>query len=247
MGAARLVLGLLALLCIGCLAARRKVSDSSRAPRPLPYHAPLPLDASLHSRRPFDLGGLPSVDFSSQVDRVASLGANLSCHARDGYDLGGEAAYVWGVRFHVRSAAQCCAACAAHARVCGEEGRRGQVFYRTKLPPVRGAWRCSDEKGGCNGWSFCPGSDVPGATNRLKRAANVTTPLAMGSLPRQMREAPRRDWPLAVPEHVWPWAMPSQVSWQAGILAAPDARVWVGTTPPDWHLKFCNGILGPCS
>ena len=67
--------------------------------------------------------GLAAVyaDFTASIDRDAALpDAELSCHARDGLDLSGDAAYVWGLGFHVTSAAACCAACAAHARICSQ-------------------------------------------------------------------------------------------------------------------------------
>ena len=67
-------------------------------------------------------------DFSAHVDQQARMAGGLSCHARDGYDLSGDAAYVWGLGFHVSSAAECCRACAAHMRLCSQPKPRGKAI-----------------------------------------------------------------------------------------------------------------------
>ena len=227
------------------------------------------------------LGGFdPKVDpdayaataaFQGKVDRMAAgheLGGaafvadGLSCHAREGYDIAGDAAYVWGLAFNVSSAAECCAACAAQRRTCGPRSSRGKRFW-TASGGRRTQATCSGAPGVCNSWVFCPGSDdTPGASDRcfsytihnhskgecwLKHEANQSVPIAAGpKLPLAMRRAPRRDWPWAVAENVWPWAVPEKIAWQAGLLAAPNAPVWRGTKKPDWHDKFCGGKHGPC-
>ena len=213
---------------------------------------------------------LPSVaaavapeSFAAATDRMAALpeADDLSCHARDGFDIAGDAAYVWGLAFNVASAAECCAACAAQRRVCGKTGSRGQPFWRASRRE-RTQGRCSGAPGVCNAWVFCPGSDQPGATDRcfsytihnhskgecwLKHEANESYPIAHGpTLPLRMRRAPRRDWPWAVAENVWPWEVPERVPWQAGIMARKGAAVWRGTRNPEWHTKFCKGKHGPC-
>ena len=57
--------------------------------------------------------------FAADTDRAAGLDAGrpgtLSCHARDGRDLSGDAAYVWGMKNLVESAGACCAQLAAGA------------------------------------------------------------------------------------------------------------------------------------
>ena len=83
-------------------------------------------DAKRHGKRhgkatpaeakPSPLPGPPASAHTAEVDAAASLGEDLSCHARAGYDLSGDAAYVWGLVFHVPTAADCCKACAAHHR-----------------------------------------------------------------------------------------------------------------------------------
>ena len=53
--------------------------------------------------------------FAAAVDQAAALPPEeaLSCHARDHFDLSGDAAFVWGMGFRVEDAGACCAACAA--------------------------------------------------------------------------------------------------------------------------------------
>ena len=117
----------------------------------------------------------PTGDFAHRVDAGApSLGSGLSCNARDGLDLAGDAAFVWGSNFHVATAcayrgwnacaaryiertcvdgrSQCCEACAAHRATCGQAG----------IDPRRAFWddggrqlRCGRARGLCNAFVFC--------------------------------------------------------------------------------------------
>ena len=202
----------------------------------------------------------PPASFTDGVDATAhslteSL-SGLSCHAREGFDIAGDAAYVWGLAFNVESAAECCAACAAQRAICGQTNARGKPFWRASRRE-RTQGRCSGAPGVCNSWVFCPGSDdTPGANDRcfsytihnhtkgecwLKHEANMSHPIAAGpTLPLRMRRAARRDWPWAVAENVWPWQVPEKIAWQAGLLAPKSSPVWQGTRLPDWHHKFCN-------
>jgi len=55
--------------------------------------------------------------------------ADGTCHARLHTDYMGEQAPVWGLGnpgFHLKDAAECCAACQAHAAVCGKPDSRGK-------------------------------------------------------------------------------------------------------------------------
>jgi len=203
--------------------------------------------------------------FAKQVDSAASALTSsvegMSCHAREGLDIAGDAAYVWGLSFNVASAAECCAACAAQRQTCSQSGSRGKPFWRASRRE-RTQGRCSGAPGVCNAWVFCPGSDTPGAEDRcfsytihnhtqgecwLKHEANESSPIAAGpTLPLRMRRAPRHDWPWAVATNVWPWEVPEKVAWQAGVLATKGAPVWRSRRLPDWHHKFCRGKHGPC-
>ena len=195
------------------------------------------------------------------VNGNAAAMEGLSCHAREGYDLAGDAA-TWGLAFNVESAAESSAACAAQRAVCGHSNSRGKPIWRASRRE-RTQGRCSGAPGVCNSWVFCPGSnDTPGANDRcfsytihnhskgecwLKHEANQSHPIAAGpTLPLRMRRAPRKDWPWAVATNVWPWEVPEKIHWQAGLLAERNAPVWRGTRLPDWHHKFCNGKHGPC-
>ena len=111
------------------------------------YRAPKLLNPQLHAESPWQMLESvlpPNESFAVMVDRAAALpeADGLSCHARDGYDISGEAALVWGLAFHVTSAAECCLACAAHRRTCGSPSSEGTVFWRTALPPSPGPSRC---------------------------------------------------------------------------------------------------------
>mmetsp|Transcript_1203 Transcript_1203/g.2774 ORF Transcript_1203/g.2774 Transcript_1203/m.2774 type:complete len:221 (+) Transcript_1203:30-692(+) len=195
--------------------------------------------------------------FGAQVDVEAALPEQgLSCHARDGYDLSGDAAYVWGLNFHVTSTAACCRACAAHARVCSQAGSRGATFWTAPQA------RCSGRRNACNAWVFCAGTpSTSGAEQRcfsydvhnhtrgecwLKHEPNPANPIAAGPiLPLAMRTAPRKKQPWAVARRIWPWPVPQNISWQSGILAPRAAQVWSTTRQPGWYERFCRRH-GPC-
>ena len=215
---------------------------------------------------PHGVPGQPAANFSTLVDTAAGgLTKDLegySCHAREGFDIAGDAAYVWGLSFNVESAAECCAACAAQRQLCGQANSRGKPFWKASRRE-RSQGRCSGAPGVCNAWVFCPGSnDIKGAEDRcfsytihnhtkgecwLKHEANESMPIAAGpTLPMRMRRAPRKEWPWAVAENVWPWEVPEKIAWQAALLARKGAPVWRGTRLPDWHHKFCRGKHGPC-
>ena len=143
------------------------------------------------------LAGPPADAFTSAVDTGAALPVkeNLSCHARDGFDISGDAAFVWGLSFHVKSASQCCRACAQHQRLCGKgEESQGKVF-------TEDGRKCTSRRSRtCNAWVFCGGPrcfsyDVHNHTFGecwLKHESNEPRPIAVGpTLPLAMRTAPR--------------------------------------------------------
>ena len=188
-----------------------------------------------------------AVDSAAFKQQLAQTGetqmesTGLSCHARQGYDIAGDAAYVWGLAFNVASAAECCAACATQRHICARPANRGKPFWRaSRREKTQG--RCSGS-GVCNAWVFCPGSpEAAGFEDRcfsytihnhtkgecwLKHEANESYPIAAGpTLPARMRRAARKDWPWAVATNVWPWEVPEKVAWQAGIVARREALVW---------------------
>ena len=164
----------------------------------------------------------------------------MSCHARDSADLSGDAAYVWGLSFHVRSAAECCQACDSHQAACGQAGSRGTRFWEQRTCGGRGA---------CNAWVFCGSPrcfsyDVHNHTFGecwLKHEPDIASPIAAGpTLPRAMREAPRRQWPWAVSEKLWAGLPPERLQWQSGIVAPRDANVWTNVRLPGWHKGWCK-------
>ncbi|EOD27877.1 hypothetical protein EMIHUDRAFT_204894 [Emiliania huxleyi CCMP1516] len=204
--------------------------------------------------------------FATQVDAQAALPNPLSCHARDGRDLSGQAAYVWGLNNIVGSAGECCALCAAHQKHCGTQTHPAQEYAPGK--------KCGRGRGRCNAWVFCAGSDRAGAEDRcfsydihkhvkgecqllgrwrhllcycecwLKFEGNLSSPVAAGpTLPAPFRAAERKKWPWAVPEQLWPGPPPERLTWQSGIVAdaaAPAPR------QPGWYHSFCKRVEGGC-
>lgn len=205
--------------------------------------------------------------YATGVDSAARISEQLSCHARDGLDLAGDAAYVWGSNFLLPSAADCCSACARHAAICGaaDGSGAGQVYFeydwkRANGEGKRRKLRCPavgrQKRGGCNAWIWCSGRDspVPGQCFSfdihvhkqgecwLKHESNVTAPIAAGPvLPRAMLAAPRKEWPWAVAPHVWPPEHPpARLNWVSGVVAPRSASVWRHVRTPGWQKRFCN-------
>lgn len=207
------------------------------------------------SAKPPPLEGPKADAFTAAVDvQALAPGDELSCHARDGFDIAGDAAFVWGLSFHVASAAECCRACSLHQRACGS-ARSAEI----KHPPFwkageKGERRCGRRGRVCNAWIFCGGKrcfsyDVHNHSYGecwLKHEPNEASPIAVGpTLPKVMREAPRKLWPWAVAEKLWPGPPPERNSWQAGIVAPRKASVWESYHLPGWHNGFCEKH-GPC-
>lgn len=202
------------------------------------------------------LAGVPADEFTRSVDIQAAAALNdgkKSCHARDAMDLSGDAAYVWGMSFHVADAAACCAACAAHRATCGGSGRsRGRahnpVFYEDAAKGHR--LKCGHGKGRCNAWVFCAAEqcfsyDVHVHRRGecwLKHEPNISAPIAAGpTLPQVMRDAPRSQWPWAVSKTVWPAEKPPErLQWQSGIVAPATAAAWQHVRIPGWQVRFCK-------
>lgn len=195
--------------------------------------------------------------FERDLDARAALDSELSCHARKGYDISGDAAFVWGLTFHVNDEVECCRACAAHRLTCGQPSAQGKPFWRTPAelgkPQVA---RCSRSEKLCNAFVYCPEercfSYTPHNHSRhecwLKHEANVTHPIAHGpNFPEEMRRAPRKSWPWAVSNVTWPGSPPARVQWIAGLVLPRTERVWVEPQSPSWFTKFCNGQFGPCT
>mmetsp|Transcript_11365 Transcript_11365/g.38767 ORF Transcript_11365/g.38767 Transcript_11365/m.38767 type:complete len:260 (-) Transcript_11365:194-973(-) len=218
--------------------------------------------SSLADTQLFGALELSPVDaYEAKVDNEAALGGGLSCHAREHYDLSGDAAFVWGLTFHVRNAVECGRACAAHQRLCSEPNAQGRVFWKTDVGSNPQEARCGRPGPKvCNSFVFCPeprcfsytphehGAKGGGYECWLKHESNVTHPVASGpKLPPEMRDAPRKHWPWAVEEKVWPGKPPEYVQWTTGIVVPKNEPVWIAPQKPSWHTKFCTGAFGPCS
>ncbi|KAG8464937.1 hypothetical protein KFE25_012300 [Diacronema lutheri] len=195
--------------------------------------------------------------FERELDARAALDGGLSCHGRRGFDISGDAAFVWGLTFHVADEVECCRACAAHRLMCAQPSAQGKPYWRTSAGAGRPqVARCGHSSQLCNAFVYCPEercfSYTPHNHSRhecwLKHEANVTHPIAHGpDFPPQMRAAPRTHWPWAVSNVTWPGAPPERVQWIAGLVLPASERVWVQPRSPSWFVKFCAGPFGPCT
>ncbi|KAL3893210.1 MAG: hypothetical protein SGPRY_014389 [Prymnesium sp.] len=194
------------------------------------------------------------------------------CHARLHTDYMGEQAPVWGLGspgFHLRDAAECCAACEAHARVCGKRGAERSAWW-----PQRPELRCGSAPA-CNIWVFCPEEqcfafDIHKHTKGLELALGLGLELWLGgwwglqlagecwlkqqstnisrpkdpheghtSFPEAMRRAPRKVWPWPVDERIWPHGIPKDVPWISGVLAPPEVEVVSAPANDRWRHRWC--------
>ena len=175
-----------------------------------------------------------------------------TCHPAEHTDYIGERAVVWGMSFHVRDAAECCAACQAHAAACGGAEHAGISWWAPK-PELR----CGNNPR-CNMWVFCPEEQcfafdihkhTKGECWLKQQSGDVTRPKdpheGHKRFPQAMRLSPRKTWPWAVEEKIWPGEMPEKVPWISGVLAPAAARI-VSAKPDDkWRERWCNKY-GPC-
>lgn len=219
----------------------------SRTPSQQGYSPPPPPAGSPSvGRSPAVAVPKSAADFATSVDRevvaLAPAGSaeHLSCHARDGFDIAGDAAYVWGLSFNVASAAECCAACAAQRQVCGAPASRGKPFWKASRRERTQA-RCNGAPGLCNAWVFCPGSNEAHIADRcfsytihnhtrgecwLKHEKNESHPIAAGpTLPLRMRTAcvaPPSRLAARPRARLAVWSVPSRASHaQTHCAAAP--------------------------
>ena len=207
-----------------------------------------------------------------------------ACHTHRHADYQGDMAVVWGMQFKVglcnaasasaclclvlthrvaaavhkvNTSAECCAACAAHAEVCGASDAEGKPFHPAAPHP------CGNKPHEiCNMWVFCE-SGGEAVDNRcfsfdihkhfrgecwLKRQADPTRPTVGddGEYPAEMRAAPRAIWPWAVEEKIWPWHMPEKVHWTSGVLLPPGSEAEVKPQPPVNFVRWCDAH-GPCA
>ncbi len=186
--------------------------------------------------------------------------ADQTCHAKEHAGYAGDGAVVWGMSFHVSDAAECCRACRAHHDACSVPGSEGKRWW-----PARPEMRCGAHvERACRIWTFCPEQrcfafDIHVHTFGecwLKfQADDPTRPrdphFETGTTgrasyyPEAMRKAPRRMWPWAVKEEVWPGPMPERVPWTSGVLAPAETAI-VSSPPQDkWREKWCRKH-GPC-
>ena len=176
--------------------------------------------------------------------------ADGTCHARLHTDYMGEQAPVWGLGnpgFHLKDAAECCAACQAHAAVCGKPDSRGKSWW-----PLRPELKCYNNPG-CNIWVFCPEKQcfafdihvhTQGECWLKYQRANVTRPKdpheGHTTFPEAMRKSPRAIWPWAVEPKIWPGGIPKKIPWISGVLAPADAMVTSAPADDGWRKRWCD-------
>ena len=185
---------------------------------------------------------------------------DAKCHARLHTDYMGERAPVWGLGkpgFHLNSAAECCAACQAHAAACGGPDARNKAWW-----PARPELRCGNNPG-CNVWVFCPEKqcfafDIHvhefGECWLKQQRANITAPKdpheGHTRFPAAMRKSPRKEWPWAVDEKIWAGGIPEEVPWISGVLAPEGATVRSAPADDPWRRNWCKrhgAKYGGCS
>ena len=176
--------------------------------------------------------------------------ADATCHARMHTDYMGERAPVWGLGnpgFHLKDAAECCAACQAHAAVCGKPNAHSKSWW-----PARPELRCGNNPG-CNIWVFCPEKQcfafdihvhTQGECWLKQQHANITRPKdpheGHTSFPEAMRASPREVWPWAVDKKIWGGGIPEKVPWISGVLAPADATVVSARADDQWRKRWCD-------
>ena len=182
-----------------------------------------------------------------------------TCHARLNTDYMGEQAPVWGLGkpgFHLKDASECCAACQAHAAVCGKPGSESKSWW-----PARPEMRCGRNPG-CNIWVFCPEEQcfafdihvhLKGECWLKQQRANITAPKdpheGHTTFPAAMRSAPRKVWPWAVETKIWAGGIPERVPWISGVLAPADAVVTSAPADDPWRANWCRKhgpVYGGC-
>lgn len=204
---------------------------------------------------------LAKIDVASPV--TAAAVADPKCHAREHTGYSGDGAAVWGLNFKLADAGACCAACQAHAQVCGVRANRGRSWW-----PSRPDLKCDGRtERACTIWTFCPEErcfafdihkhgfgecwlkfqTTGGGPTRPKDPHYETGATGQATYyPEIMRNAPRKIWPWAVKEDIWAGPMPERVPWVSGVLAPPDTQIV--SAPPDdtWRAKWCQRH-GPCA
>jgi len=199
---------------------------------------------------------LPAAQRSPPPSAVADV-TDATCHARDNTDYMGESAPVWGLGtpgFHLRSAAECCEACQAHAKACG----KGPQSRTASWWPARPELRCGAAPG-CNLWVFCPEEQcfafdihvhkrgecwLKQQTRFDQLGANVTSPKdpheGHTRFPESMRRSPRQIWPWAVDVKIWPGGIPEKIPWISGVLAPANAVVRSAPADDPWRKRWCD-------
>ena len=159
--------------------------------------------------------------------------------------------------FKVADARECCDACRAHARVCGQPGSAGREFFTPSLGS--GSARCHNEEANarraCNVFAYCPlercfSFDIHRHERHecwLKYDVSPERPAAgtSGEYPAAMVAAPREKWPWAVAEDVWAEPMPKLNTWLSGALlprGSPPAQAKAPHTIEAW----CEREPGRC-
>ena len=82
--------------------------------------------------------------------------------------------------------------------------------------------------------------------NLLVRGPHDTR-TAVPSLSQVMRRSPRKTWPWAVEEKIWPGEMPEKVPWISGMLSPLHTTNASVTTPPSRHGGYCFFASAACT
>lgn len=169
-----------------------------------------------------------------------------TCHAKAHASYAGDGASVWGLGFHLRSAADCCRACIAHAAACGA----ATATRSTRWWPDRPEMKCGRNPP-CNIWTFCPlqqcfALDVHrhmfGECWLKFQRQRPTHPKdnfdGVPTYPQSLVDAPRNQWPWRVAPSIWPGSVPRYVPWTSGVIAPADATI-ISQPTNGWRRTWC--------
>jgi hypothetical protein len=151
----------------------------------------------------------------------------------------------WGMTFKVESAAECCEACRAHAKVCRNSNASGSVYYTRIFSGSSEDMRCaatmsSNEDGThkalpCNVWVYCPTPVSEGGLCWSNDVWNHTT----GECWLKNQPNPARPWAGAYGEYPEQYrrkhrSAPQEVQWMSGSLTAVPSDP-IKVDGPHWH------------
>jgi hypothetical protein len=232
---------------------RQRHHPTVSATRAAPTADDVPPTVTVSTARAAASAAAPTAENAAAQQPWTDSTMGPTCHSHLNTGFSGDRAVVWGMTFKVASAAECCAACQAHAAACSKKNAGGTHWW-----PARPEMTCGGNPA-CNIWTFCPEEQcfafdihkhLKGECWLKQQLVNVTHPKdpheGHKTYPSIMRKAPRNRWPWAVAESVWPGDMPRMVPWTSGVLADVGANIVSAPADDKWRHRWC-AKHGPCT